>query len=116
MAPGLREVAGREVGEVLGEIGDPKGRLPTNAAVDVQIVTGEKAGALVVPRASIVRDGDRRYVYLLENGQARRREVQVGLTGLTEVEIVSGVKEQDRVILPGSTALSEGLRVRAGGA
>ena len=79
-------------------------------------MTGEKAGTLVVPRASIVRDGDRRYVYLLEDGQARRREVQVGLTGLTEVEIVSGVKEKDRVILPGSTALSEGLRVRRRGA
>jgi RND family efflux transporter MFP subunit len=115
VAPGLRDVGGREVGEVLGEIGDPQGRLPTNAAVDVQIVTGEKSGALVVPRASVVRDGDRRYVYLIENGQAHRRDVQIGLAGLNEVEIVSGLKEQDRVILPGSTALSEGLRVRASG-
>jgi len=112
VAPGLSEVGGREVGEVQGEIADPKTRLPTNAAVDVQIVTGEKSGTLVVPRASVLKDGERRYVYLLDDGRARRRDVQVGLTGLTDVEIVSGLSEKDRVIMPGSVPLSEGLRVR----
>jgi multidrug efflux pump subunit AcrA (membrane-fusion protein) len=112
VAPGLSQVGGREVGEVLGEIGDPKGLLPTNAAVEVQIVTGEKSGTLVVPRASVLKDGERRYVYLLDDGRARRRDVQVGLTGLNDVEIVSGLAEKDLVILPGSVPLSEGLRVR----
>ena len=115
VAPGLREVGGREVGEVLGEVGDPQGRLPTNAAVDVQIVSGEKSGALVVPRGSVLRDGERRYVFVLEDGRARRRNVQVGLSGLNEVEIVGGLRENDTVILPGSAGLSEGLRVRATG-
>jgi HlyD family secretion protein len=113
VAPGLRDVGGREVGEVLGEVADPKGRLPTNAAVDVQIVTGEKSGALVVPRAAVIRDGERRYVYVLEDGRARRRDVQVGLLGLNEAEIAGGLKEGDTVILPGATTLSDGLRVRA---
>lgn len=112
VAPGLSEVGGREVGEVQGEIADPKTRLPTNAAVDVQIVTGEKSGTLVVPRASVLKDGERRYVYLLDDGRARRRDVQVGLTGLNDVEIVSGLSEKDRVIMPGSAPLSDGLRVR----
>jgi RND family efflux transporter MFP subunit len=112
VSPGLSEVGGREVGEVLGAVADPKGQLPTNAAVEVQIVAGEKSATLVVPRASVMRDGERRYLYLLEGGRARRREIQVGLSGLNEVEIVGGVSEKDVVILPGSTSLSEGLRVR----
>lgn len=114
--PGLREVGGREVGEVLGEIADPQVKLPSNAAVDVSIVTGEKTGALVVPRASVLRDGEKRYVYVLDGGRARRREVTVGLLGLSEVEVVGGLAEKDTVILPGATALSDGLRVRAAGA
>ena len=111
--PGLRDVGGREVGELLGEIADPQARLPSNAAVDVQIVTGQKSGALVVPRASVLRDGDRRYVYVFDSGRARRRDVTVGLLGLTEVEVVDGLGERDTVILPGATALSDGMRVRA---
>jgi HlyD family secretion protein len=62
----------------------------------------------------VLRDGDKRFLYVVEDGRARRREVQVGLTGLTEVEILGGVSEKDDVILPGSTTLSEGLRVRSG--
>jgi HlyD family secretion protein len=111
--PGLRDVGGREVGEVLGEIADPKALLPSNAAVDVQIVTGEKSAALVVPRASVFRDGEKRFVYVLDGGRARRRDVSVGLLGLNEVEIVGGLAEKDSVILPGATALSDGIRVRA---
>ena len=113
VAPGLRDVGGREVGEVLGQVQDRKGQLPTNAAVDVQIVTGEKSGTLVVPRAAVIRDGDRRFVYLLEDGRARRRDVEVGLLGLSEIEVTGGLKEKDRVILPGAAALSDGLRVQA---
>jgi HlyD family secretion protein len=113
VAPGLRDVGGREVGEVLGDVSDPKGKLPTNAAVDVQIVTGEKSGTLVVPRAAVIRDGDRRFVYLLEDGRARRRPVEVGLLGLNEVEVIQGLKEKDKVILPGAATLSDGLRVQA---
>ena len=113
--PGLRDVGGREVGEVLGEVADPRAQLPSNAAVEVEIVTGEKTGALVVPRASLIRDGEKRYVYVLDRGKARRREVEVGLLGLTEAEILSGVGEQDTVILPGSVTLSDGLRVRSAG-
>ena len=113
--PGLRDVGGREVGEVLGEIADPQGKLPSNAAVDVAIITGEKAGALVVPRASVFRDGDRRYVYVLDGGRARRRDVTVGLLGLSEVEIVAGLGEKDTVILPGAVSLSDGAKVRASG-
>jgi HlyD family secretion protein len=112
VSPGLTRIEGREVGEVLGDVADPTRKLPTNAAVEVEIVAGEKSDTLVVPRAGVLRDGDRRYVYVVEDGRARRREVKVGLTGLTEVEILSGVSGKDIVILPGSTALSEGLRVR----
>jgi membrane fusion protein (multidrug efflux system) len=78
-------------------------------------VAGEKSDTLVVPRASVLRDGDKRFVYVVEDGRARRREVQVGLSGLTEVEILGGVSEKAVVVLPGSTALSDGLRVRASG-
>jgi hypothetical protein len=37
--------------------------------------------------------------------------VSVGLIGLNEVEVTSGLDERDVVLLPGSTPLSDGLRV-----
>ncbi len=109
----MRESAGREVGEVIGEIADKTLSLPPNASVNVQIVTGEKHGVLAIPRAALFRDGDRRYVYRLEEGRARRRDVSVGLVGLNDVEVTGGLAENDAVILPGSVPLADGLRVTA---
>jgi RND family efflux transporter MFP subunit len=113
VAPGLRQVEGRQVGEVLGEIADPASQLPPNASVNVQLVVAEKENALVVPRGALGRDGEHRYVWVLSDGRARRREVTVGLVAPNEVEIVKGVADGDRVLLPGAVPLSEGLRVAA---
>jgi multidrug efflux pump subunit AcrA (membrane-fusion protein) len=115
VSPGVREAAGREVGEVLGEISDKTLSLPPNASVNVQIVTGEKHGVLTVPRAALFRDGDHRFVYRLEDGRARRRDVSLGLIGLNDVEVTGGLKENDVVVLPGAVPLSDGLRVRVAG-
>jgi multidrug efflux pump subunit AcrA (membrane-fusion protein) len=112
VSPGVRESGGREVGEVLGEIADTTRSLPPNASVNVQIVTAEKRGVLAIPRAALFRDGDRRYVYRLEEGRARRHDVSVGLVGLNDIEVTGGLKENDAVILPGTVPLSDDLRVK----
>jgi HlyD family secretion protein len=111
VSPGLREVGGREVSDVLGEIRSSSEELPPNASVNVEIVAGEKKGALVVPRAALQRDGEKRFVFLPVDGRARRRDVAVGLMGLTAVEVTSGLAEGDLVLLPGTTPLVDGARV-----
>jgi HlyD family secretion protein len=111
VSSGVREASGREVGEVVGEISDKPLSLPPNASVNVQIVVGEKHGVLTIPRAALFRDGDRRFAWRLEGGRARRRDISVGLIGMNDVEIGSGLQENDTVILPGTVPLSDGLRV-----
>jgi HlyD family secretion protein len=108
---GVREASGREVGEVMGEIADKPLSLPPNASVNVQIVVGERHGVLTIPRAALFRDGNRRFLYRLEEGRARRRDVSVGLIGLNDVEITDGLRENDTVVLPGTVPLSDGMRV-----
>jgi HlyD family secretion protein len=114
-AAGLREYSGRRVGEVLAEISDPDRKLPPNASVNVSIIAGEKSRALVIPRAALQRDGARRWIFVLDAGRARRRDVTIGLLGLSEAEVVSGLREGERVILPGAGTLSDGLRVKVEG-
>ena len=110
---GVREFGGRQVGEVVGEISDPSSKLPPNASVNVQIVVGEKPSALAIPRAALLREGDRRFVYLLDDGRAKIRDVSVGLVGLNDVEVTRGLAEGDTVIVPGGVPLSDGTPVSA---
>ena len=115
VAAGLREEGGRHVGDVSGEIVDSQALLPGNASVNVSIVTAERPGALVIPRAAIFRDGARRIVYIPESGKARRREVSIGVLGPTEAEVTGGLREGDRVILPGAVPLTDGAPVSLSG-
>jgi RND family efflux transporter MFP subunit len=110
--PGLRDAGGREVGEVLGELSGDAGMLPSNASVNVEIVVGEKPSALVIPRGALQREGTARVVYRFVDGKASRAVVEVGLIGPNEVEVLSGVREGDVVILPSTTALHDGDAVK----
>jgi len=110
--PGLRDAGGREVGEVLGELSGDAGVLPSNASVNVEIVVGEKPSALVIPRGALQREGTARVVYRLVDGKASRAAVEVGLIGPNEVEVLSGLREGDVIILPSAAALHDGDAVK----
>jgi hypothetical protein len=84
--------------------------LPANAAVDVQVVVAQKRGALTVPRSALRRDGER-YLYAVVNRRAHRREVTVGLIGLSEAEVLTGLREGERVVAEGPPALADDTRV-----
>jgi len=112
-APGaLKNVGGREVGEALGRIADPGRALPLNAAVDVEVVVAERRGVLTIPRGALRRQGGRRFVYVVDGGRTARRDVQVGLVGLADVEVTSGLAEGDPVVADAGPELQEGERVR----
>jgi multidrug efflux pump subunit AcrA (membrane-fusion protein) len=55
--------------------------------------------------------GARRFVYVVGRHHAHRRDVTVGLIGLAEVEVLSGLNEGERVVAEGPPTLEENVRV-----
>ncbi len=86
--------------------------------IDARIVVAEKPDALKVPVGALFRRGARWAVFVVEEGRARAREVEVGLFGPREAEIVAGLAERERVVLYPGNDLADGGRVsvREGGA
>ncbi|YBV98546.1 efflux RND transporter periplasmic adaptor subunit [Phyllobacteriaceae bacterium JZ32] len=115
--------AGRNLEAVVDSItpkGDPVNktyrvrlRLPDDTplmigmSVDVNIVTRVSENALLVP--SLALRGNE--VYVVENDRAVRRKLDIGIRGLQEVEVLSGVTADTRVISPFPEDLAEGARV-----
>jgi len=54
---------------------------------------------IVVPSSALVRNNGKNYVYVIENNLAKKREVEVGLQNNREVEIISGLKENEKVAI-----------------
>lgn len=86
--------------------------LRPDMTVTVEIEVGRSPSALLMPSWAI-RDlgSETPWVLVAEDGEARRRDVKLGLEGDDLVEVVSGLSEDDRV-LPPALPIEEGDPVR----
>jgi len=94
------------------EIPNPGFRLKPGMYARVTVTTDERKDALVVPSNAVVDTGGRRGVFLAaENSMVAFRAVTVGVEEDTQIEIVDGVSEGDRVVTTGAAGLRDGDRV-----
>jgi membrane fusion protein (multidrug efflux system) len=68
--------------------------------------------ALMVPEAALVPEQSRQFLFVIEDGRAVRREVRIGGRQPGRVEIVSGLKAGEQVIVEGTQKVREGGEVR----
>jgi HlyD family secretion protein len=74
--------------------------LRQNQRLSTRILIDEHPNVLMVERGPFVDSGAGRVAYVVgSNGMAERRAIEVGATSLNAVELVSGVKEGDRLII-----------------
>jgi HlyD family secretion protein len=103
----------RNVGELICSVTNDRLDLLPNITVDVRIRISERPSALVVPRGAVYIEGEKRYVFRVEENRVHRRDIKVGIANPTKIEILSGLNEGDVVALPGEAALKENLRIIA---
>lgn len=66
----------------------------------IQFITKEKSGILIIPNNSVFRENNLSYVNQVKNGVTQKVEVQTGFTDGKEVEIISGLSQGDEVAIP----------------
>lgn len=69
-----------------------------------------------VPELAVVGEGDKNYVFVIDDGKARRVPVTTGLRQGGLVEIVDGLRAGQGVVTEGVVKISNGQAVRTGGA
>jgi len=74
---------------------------------EVNLITEKYANALLVPSGAIVTQSDRTFVFVVANDEAERREVKLGLTQGTTVQVLSGVVSGERVVTSGQSILRD---------
>lgn len=65
---------------------------------DISLSLDKRENVIVIPRNMVSNYSGRSYVQVLENGLKYERDVELGLQTATDVEIVKGVKEGDKLI------------------
>ena len=94
-------------------------KLPSNARYRpnmlsiLKIVDYRNDKALVVPVSAIQKAENGDYLFITENGKAKRVNVQTGKVSEGRAEILSGLKAGDKIVIAGTDGLSEGDIVKA---
>lgn len=87
---------------------------PIGTPVVVTINAEEHRGVVLVPAAAVMREADETAVFIANGDKAERRVVTLGLADGTHVEITSGVKAGEPVIVKGQAGLPDGATISVG--
>ncbi|HEU5402863.1 MAG TPA: efflux RND transporter periplasmic adaptor subunit [Terriglobales bacterium] len=104
----------RNVGELLTTVDNADRTLIPNTNVGVVITTSSRQNALVLPREAVHEEGGADYIYVVQDKHLQRRAVKLGVSNLTHVEILSGLKEGETVAVNSLSPapLTDGVSVR----
>ena len=85
--------------------------LAAGTPVQVDIDAEQHTNVVLVPAVAIVREGEETGIFVVMGDKAQRRPVQIGLTDGTDVEVVSGVKAGEMVIVEGQNGLPDAAKI-----
>lgn len=78
-----------------------------------KIVLSTHPGALLVPREAVLdNDGKSGRLFVVKNSLAEERKVKVGFSNLKDIEIVSGLSAEDRVVTVGQAQIQNGDKLQ----
>jgi HlyD family secretion protein len=96
---------------VIGDFVAPPVPLADGYRVEARIVVWERDGVVKVPSSALFRRAGEWNVFVIADGRARRRAVQIGQRGTMEVEVLRGLDEDAQVVLHPSDQVDDGVRV-----
>lgn len=98
--------------EVKIEILQPDTDIPVGVFARGDILVKTNQNALIIPSSALSRKKDGGiYVYVIEEGIARQKEVVLGIIQDERVEILDGLSEEEEIVVLGNQELQDGLKV-----
>lgn len=87
--------------EIRADIPNTDGALKPGMFLAYRLVLARRDNSLLVPEEALLAEGARQYVFVVADGRALKREVKIGDRNAGEVEVLSGVKADENVVVAG---------------
>jgi HlyD family secretion protein len=79
--------------------------------VEVRVIIWERDGVLKIPTSALFRVGNEWAVFAVRDGKAAQNMVQIGQRNALEAEVLSGLSEEDQVIVHPGDTIQDGVSV-----
>jgi HlyD family secretion protein len=97
---------------VIVSFNDPHEDLGVGYRLQARFITGSKSDALIVPRFSVLQAPDRSfYVFKVVDARLVRQPITIGLRGDLDMEVTTGLSENDLIVAVPDTTMKEGMAV-----
>jgi RND family efflux transporter MFP subunit len=93
-------------------VDNPGWKLRPGMFVRAEIIVADKDSALVIPREVILSRQRGKTVFVVERGIAQERLIQTGLENPDYVEVVRGLRSDDRLVIKGFETLQNRSKVK----
>ncbi|MEO7148539.1 MAG: efflux RND transporter periplasmic adaptor subunit [Rhodanobacteraceae bacterium] len=105
------EVVNGEVAARVRFFGEKPENLRQNQRLSVRIVLDKRDNVLTVARGSFIDESGGNYAYVVRDGIATKTPIRAGASSIDKVEILSGLKEGDRIVISGTDSFKGAPRV-----
>lgn len=79
--------------------------------VNVRIILDTKSNAVIIPKAAVVHEGEKTYIYKVKGNIVKKTLFSSGYSNADSVESMSDIKEGEQVIVLGHNSLKDGAKV-----
>ena len=81
--------------------------------IEARLATAVRPSAVVIPEDAVLPLQGSNFVWVIADGKATRRQVELGVRTPGFVEVISGVEDKEQVVVGGQERLAEGAPVNA---
>jgi membrane fusion protein (multidrug efflux system) len=106
------QLPGRTI-TVKAVVPNPRRELQSGMFIEARLATAVRPSAVVIPEDAVIALQGSTFVWIIEQGKATRRQVDLGVRTPGFVEARTGVDSADQVVVGGQERLGEGAPVTA---
>jgi membrane fusion protein, multidrug efflux system len=98
---------------VKARVPNPRRELQAGMFIEARLATATRPNAVVIPEDAVLPLQGSNFVWVVADGKATRRQVELGVRTPGFVEVKSGVERAEQVVVGGQERLAEGAPVQA---
>ena len=98
---------------VKARVPNPRRELQAGMFIEARLATAVRQNAVVIPEDAVLPLQGSNFVWVIADGKATRRQVDLGVRTPGFVEVKSGVERNETVVVGGQERLAEGAPVNA---
>jgi membrane fusion protein (multidrug efflux system) len=92
---------------------NPRRELQSGMFIEARLATDVRPNAVVIPEDAVLPLQGSSFVWVVIDGKATRRQVELGVRTPGFVEVKNGVESTEQVVVGGQERLAEGAPVQA---